>query len=150
VPGPWHTSRPSSFALPVSRLWRIEGKGDRICNPHPLHAQTESARSDQCFEHPRRVTEDPCFMQTSRPSSACPPRPSILWMRLGDEKMGLAFSSCSASEDQADMPIPACFSVMMAHTPGSASCWKMRSICSGGRTQIRVILCNSRCHLASK
>jgi len=28
--------------------------------------------------------------------------------------------------------VSACFSVIIAHTPGSASCWKMLSICSGG------------------
>jgi hypothetical protein len=29
-------------------------------------------------------------------------------------------------------PIAAHFSLSIAHTPGSASCWKMLSICSGG------------------
>jgi DNA replication protein DnaC len=42
---------------------------------------------------------------------------------------------CEASlarEAQACLPMSAHVSLSMAHTPGSASCWKMRSICSGG------------------
>src|SRR6266567_4666504 len=50
-------------------------------------------------------------------------------MRLVDE---VAFKLCPAREAQTCLPISAHFSLSSDHTPGSASCWKMFSICSGG------------------
>src|SRR6266516_1007340 len=51
------------------------------------------------------------------------------WMR---RQSLLSSSACQAREAQACLPISAHFSLIIAHTPGSASCWKMFSLCSGG------------------
>src|SRR5215467_16320267 len=49
-----------------------------------------------------------------------------------DEGTTLADLRGLARKAQTCSPIFAHFSLSMAHTPGSASCWKMLSICSGG------------------
>ncbi len=71
------------------------------------------------------------IIRASRHCGACASRPRILWTRFVDEETESAFNSCQARVAQAWLPISARFSLMVAHTPGSASCWKMLSTCSG-------------------
>src|SRR5258708_8763100 len=72
------------------------------------------------------------IIRDCRHCNACESRPGIFCISLADEETKLASRLCQGREAQACLPISAHLSLIIDHTPGSASCWKMLSICSGG------------------